>query len=44
MILEKSSKSLCEHLSPVSTCLCSKYVKFCYETLEIDREDEKGHR
>ena len=32
----------CQQFGPVSTCLCPKYIKFCYRNLEKGREDKYG--
>ena len=37
-------KSSCKQFSPVSTCLRSKYIKFCFENLGNSRKDENGRR
>ena len=34
----------CKQLGPVSTCLCPKYIKFCFQNLGNSREDENGRR
>ena len=31
-------ESSCEQFSPVSTCLCPRYIKFCFQNLGIVRE------
>ena len=36
--------SLCEKFSPVSTCLCPKYIKFCFQNLRIGRKDKNECR
>ena len=30
--------SSCEQLDSVSTCLCRKYIKFCFQNLGNDKE------
>ena len=34
----------CEQFGLVSTCLCSKYMKFRFQNLGNGREDENGNR
>ena len=36
--------TLCEQFGLVSTCLCTKYIKFSLKNLRNAREDENGHR
>ena len=36
--------SLFKQFGPVSTCLCPKYIKFFFQNLRNDREDENGYR
>ena len=36
--------SSCKQFGPVSTCLCPKYIKFCFKNLRNDREDENRRR
>ena len=43
MIVEKIESS-CEQFSPVSTCLCQKYIKFYFQNLGNVREDKNGSR
>ena len=37
-------ESSCEQFSPVSTCLCPKYIKCSFQNLENVREDKNGRR
>ena len=30
----------CEQFGPVSTCVCPKYIKFFFQILGLNREDE----
>ena len=39
----RRGESSCEQLGPVSTCLCTKYTKFCFQNLGNGREDNR-HR
>ena len=36
--------SSCEQLRPVFTCLCLKYIKFCFRNLGNGREDENRRK
>ena len=41
---KKIKKRLYEQFSPVSTCLCTKYIKFRFQNIRNFREDKKGSR
>ena len=33
-----------KQFGPVSTCLCPKYIEFCFQNLRNGREDKNGRR
>ena len=41
--LRKAANS-CKQFGPVSTSLCPKYMKFCFQNFGNGREDENGRR
>ena len=41
---KKIKKRLYDQFSPVSTCLYTKYIKFCFQNIRNVREDKNGRR
>ena len=44
MWYSRKIESSWEQFNPVSTCLCPKYIKFCFRNLENVREEKNGNR
>ena len=40
----KQVASLCKQFGPVSTCLCPKYIKFCFQNLGNGKKDKNRRR
>ena len=44
MWYSKKIESSWEQFSPVSKCLCQKYIEFCFQKMGNVREDKNGRR